>query len=249
MSNKNNKIMQNLKNILITVILAAATGVTTYAQDIIITVKAEKIEAIVTEIDIEVVRYKQYDFQDGPTFVIKKSDIASILFQNGQVIVFERSAEEPKPQEPIPTEETVYNQDADYKYFKSLYDSEMASFLKRNDADIYEHFRYGVMQKRTGKIFIIPCAVFGGVALYPLFWGVLFDTENPFRFYGLLDYSITIPAVVLGTVFLIGSISLQIYGENLKKQAKNKYENKYFKNTTSLNFNLSPTGFGMSLKF
>ena len=65
-------------------------------QDVIITKKAEKIMAKITEIDIDVVKYKRYDYQEGPTYTIKKSDIASIIYQNGKVEVFEQSKEEVK---------------------------------------------------------------------------------------------------------------------------------------------------------
>jgi len=79
-----------MKKIAITTFFAGVIVVATHAQDVIVTTKAEKIEAKVTEIDIDVVRYKQYDFQDGPTFIIKKLDIDFIVYQNGQVVVFEQ---------------------------------------------------------------------------------------------------------------------------------------------------------------
>jgi hypothetical protein len=84
---KKTKMMKKIKRI-ITVALALTASTAMHAQDIIVTTKAEKITAKVTEIDIEVVKYKQYDYQEGPTHTIKKSDIASIVYQNGKVEVF-----------------------------------------------------------------------------------------------------------------------------------------------------------------
>jgi hypothetical protein len=61
------------------------------AQDTILTTQSEKIIAKIIEVDIEVVKYKQYNYQEGPTHTIKKTDISSIIYQNGQVTVFEQN--------------------------------------------------------------------------------------------------------------------------------------------------------------
>ena len=58
------------------------------AQDIIVTKDSRKIEAKVTEVNIDVVKYKVFANQDGPTYTILKSDIATIIYQNGNVEAF-----------------------------------------------------------------------------------------------------------------------------------------------------------------
>jgi len=58
------------------------------AQDIMITKDGRKISAKVEEIGIEVVKYKKVDNQSGPSYLMNKSDIASILFENGDFEVF-----------------------------------------------------------------------------------------------------------------------------------------------------------------
>jgi len=60
-----------------------------FAQDIIITKDARRINAKVTEVNVDNVRYKNFDNQDGPIYTILKNNIASILYQNGQVETFE----------------------------------------------------------------------------------------------------------------------------------------------------------------
>ncbi len=67
------------------------------AQDKIITKNAETIEATVLEIDINDIRYKKADNPEGPVFVISKSDIATIIYGNGSIDVF--NEEEKKPEQ------------------------------------------------------------------------------------------------------------------------------------------------------
>ena len=89
--------MKGLIKTAIIVGFVLTANVTAYSQDIIITKKSEKITAKVTEIEENTVKYKQYEHQDGPTYTIKKADVASIVYENGRVEVFEANNETAKP--------------------------------------------------------------------------------------------------------------------------------------------------------
>lgn len=56
--------------------------------DIIIKSDGTKIEALVQEVDIDIVKYKLSSNPTGPMYSIRKSDIASILYSNGTSEVF-----------------------------------------------------------------------------------------------------------------------------------------------------------------
>jgi len=60
-----------------------------YSQDLIITKDAQRIEAKITEVSDDAVRYKKFSNPDGPAFVIKAEKISSIVYQNGEVQVFQ----------------------------------------------------------------------------------------------------------------------------------------------------------------
>ncbi|MDR2231877.1 MAG: hypothetical protein LBE56_01995 [Tannerella sp.] len=62
-----------------------------FAQDVIVTRDSRKIEALVIQVNEDNVRYKRYEKPNGPTFVLQKSDIVTILYQNGNVETFEAS--------------------------------------------------------------------------------------------------------------------------------------------------------------
>lgn len=78
--------MKKLLTLLCCVVFCAVLS----AQDIIVTAKAERIEALITEVSPTEIRYKKWSFQDGPTFVIGVSDLSAIIFKNGEVQVFNK---------------------------------------------------------------------------------------------------------------------------------------------------------------
>lgn len=71
-------------------------GFTAYSQDIIVTNDGNKIEAKVTEVEVDVIKYKKFGDNDGPIYTMKKTDISTILYENGSVDVFKR---EPQPKQ------------------------------------------------------------------------------------------------------------------------------------------------------
>ena len=59
------------------------------AQDYIATKKAEIIEAKVIEVGTSDIKYKKWNYQDGPTYTISKETVSKIKYQNGDEEVFE----------------------------------------------------------------------------------------------------------------------------------------------------------------
>lgn len=58
------------------------------AQDTIIKKDGETIIAKVFEIGVSEVKYKKFNFEDGPTYISDKAEIRSIHFKNGQIEEF-----------------------------------------------------------------------------------------------------------------------------------------------------------------
>lgn len=59
-----------------------------YAQDVIFTVNKEEIPSKIEEINIETISYKKFDNLNGPLYIIKKSDVQKIVFENGKTETF-----------------------------------------------------------------------------------------------------------------------------------------------------------------
>lgn len=78
-------------------IAALLLSLSAYAQDIIVTTDAKKIDAKITEVSKSEIRYKEKDYLDGPTFVISTDEISSIIYANGKVVLYSQpSAPAPK---------------------------------------------------------------------------------------------------------------------------------------------------------
>lgn len=90
----------NMKKIVLLIWTLIAATQWCLAQDFIITRDAKRIEAKVTEISDEEVRYKKFNNPDGPVYVIKASQISSIMFANGEVQLFSEKTEKVETKEP-----------------------------------------------------------------------------------------------------------------------------------------------------
>lgn len=65
------------------------TSVWAFSQDVIVTKDGKKISAIITEVDVNSLKYKNFENQSGPIYTVMKSDVASVMYQNGQIEVFQ----------------------------------------------------------------------------------------------------------------------------------------------------------------
>lgn len=81
-----------------------------HAQDSIISFKGEIIQAKVIEVSPKEIRYKRFDYQDGPTYVVLKSDVKLIRYSNGV-------KEEFQPQ--LPADSSPVNNSGDNIYYES----------------------------------------------------------------------------------------------------------------------------------
>jgi hypothetical protein len=59
-----------------------------FAQDIIYKRTGDQIKSKITEVSAETIKYKEFDFQDGPVRVINVKDVFMIIYQNGKREVF-----------------------------------------------------------------------------------------------------------------------------------------------------------------
>lgn len=60
-----------------------------FSQDIITKKTSEDIQAKVLEVTTTEIKYKKFDFQDGPTYSIPKSEVMMIRYENGTKDIFD----------------------------------------------------------------------------------------------------------------------------------------------------------------
>lgn len=70
-------------------------------QDLIVTMDAQQIKSKIIEVSKNEIRYKEIDNLDGPTYVLNTEEIASIIYANGKVSVFQHEPKNAFPQEDV----------------------------------------------------------------------------------------------------------------------------------------------------
>jgi len=88
-----------------------------FSQDYIYKKDGSEIKAKVLEITLEMIKYKKYEFQNGPTYNIKISDVFMIVYENGSREVFKQDDPEKEnlqpdaPVQPVKIEEPAETAD------------------------------------------------------------------------------------------------------------------------------------------
>lgn len=93
-----NSTIRNMKKLFFLFATLAIT-VSAVAQDIIVTKDSKKIEAKILEVSKSEIKYKEFDYQDGPTFILETKEINSITYANGKVVVYGQLPENKEEQE------------------------------------------------------------------------------------------------------------------------------------------------------
>jgi hypothetical protein len=72
-----------MKRILILLLIGLSSNLI-FAQDLIVKQNGDEIKSKILEITIETIKYKDFEFQDGPTRNINISDVFMIIYENGK---------------------------------------------------------------------------------------------------------------------------------------------------------------------
>lgn len=122
------------------------------AQDLIITVDAEKIEAHILQISETEVQYKKASYPEGPTFIIATNRIASITFANGEVHTFhQQNAVEQEKTQQYESYELMTKAGSCYSYGNVTMNKEQyAAFLRQTCPAAYQQFQSGDQLVHTG---------------------------------------------------------------------------------------------------
>ncbi len=90
-----------MKKVLVLLIIIVGISSISFSQDIILKKDETEIKAKVLEITPEGIKYKDFEFQDGPTRTIRISEVSMIIYQNGRTEKFELAPDtkDPKTQE------------------------------------------------------------------------------------------------------------------------------------------------------
>ncbi len=78
-----------MKKTIFVLLIVLFISIDGFSQDIITKSDSVKIEAKVIEVGLNTIKYKKFSNQNGPVYVIRKSDVHDILYKNGERDIFE----------------------------------------------------------------------------------------------------------------------------------------------------------------
>ena len=226
------------KLLVFTAIVAIFCSANIFAQDVILKRNSTEIKAKVLEIDEHQVKYKAFDYLDGPTRIIKTSDVMMITYENGLEEVFDI---QPSSQ----TNKSSNNQlspELKNEFINVSSDKEMLAFFKENGfTDYYDKFHTAYMKRKSG----IAVLTTGGIMTAGGIVVILCAPQV-----GAAGIAIT----VIGGVLLISGIPISSISGERKKEVISDFAKKelgfdYFSHQLELNFGFTQNGIGFTLNF
>lgn len=123
---------------IITLLLFVACTTILCAQDIIITKDSKRIEAKIIEVTPTIVKYKKWNYQDGPDILEAKSNIAAIMWGNGEVEAFNieevvETTKEEEKQDVVVKEESKIEKEESVAIVKEVADKNMVIAKTENN--------------------------------------------------------------------------------------------------------------------
>ncbi len=200
-----------MKNILFSTIFFFSIG-NLFSQDTIFKRNSEIVIAKILEISPTEIKYKKFDYQDGPTYTESKSNIKQVIYSSGMKEVFEVKL--PEEQKVVYLDNSEYYDGTKYDKIDMLHtnkylqqnkyynEREMHKLLiNTNDRKIAELVK--VSKRSHGLQYI-------GFAAFPL--GIA----------TLMSFAINEPAVGIsvGGICLLGTIACPIASSVFKKKRK-----------------------------
>ncbi len=176
-------------------------SIISFAQDIIITTDAKRIEAKILEISELEIRYKDFDNIEGPIFILSTNKIRSITYANGKVSLFQDpTMEERNPNEPSTSLEYITRTGERYTYKGHVMQADIyANFLENNCPSAFQVFKKGHAIAYTGIVFLsIGVGLELGTLIGSAIAGGYTDASLPLLYCALGFTAASIPLVIIG---------------------------------------------------
>lgn len=220
------------------------------AQDIIITKDSKRIEAKIIEVTPTTVKYKKWTYQDGADIYEAKSNIAAIMWGNGEVEAFNEETKVVVEEKPVVEKKTNIEQTTQLPYItksgnmyitsdnKYLPAKELEYYLEKNCRGAYDIWVNGIYTRAVGWT-LFAC-------------GLTLDISSVIA-YGVVGYHTPTSMAfgIVGGLAEIACIPTLIVGYAKKNKAINYYNNYCTKKQTdvALNFGVAPNQIGFILTF
>jgi hypothetical protein len=227
-----------IKNIVLVAMLLVGMSFRLYSQDKILLKNGEEINAIVNEIDTDVIKYKKFENPNGPLYTIEKKLVFMVKYQNGTKDVFSETPEL-KNQEKLQNtqKENIIPLTAKKGVVKKnalvLSDNEVRNLMADN-LEALNLYNSGQKQMGVGLIF-----GYGGL-LFPLTGAIVLNKAN--------NEAIGIACLIGGVACLGTSMAVTFSGRSKIKKSV-IYYNAGLKPKTTSQFGLGVNQHGIALVY
>lgn len=250
----------------LTLFLISTCSLLAFAQDVIITKDKEQIQAKVLEVSKDEIKYKKFNYQDGPSYIIDVDEILTIAYENGDVEVYDKDFIEEKNEIIQTKAEALLMKEAKYGTFvkedgfyylnsntgSTRMDKEAYfNFIMNNCPEAYNSYQKGNRLWKAGLGLLG-----GGLGAMLLIGTPLYVVGLSSVYYDDYDYA-GVNCLIAGAVFIsvgsiatTGSIPLLIVG-GIKRNNSHEVYNDRCKRTEDLTFtvNAKANGIGLALNF
>ena len=255
-------------SILVLAMVCCIGSVVAAEYDLIIKTNSEKIEALIQEVSDTELRYKKANNPNGPMFVIKLSEVSSIVYANGEVQAIEHKAQpvqqvQPQNQQGIYGVGRRYN-NYGYNVYGGYYGTptgQVTGALQRVDNNHYmidghtmdgRELKYFLAQtcpiaynyyKTWENVEIAGWSLMGSGLAVLIIGAALIDTDE------IASLCMMVPGVALS----LSSVPLVACGNVYKKRVDQVYNvrcgNTNMASNLELKLNASSNGLGLALSF
>ncbi|MBE6312164.1 MAG: hypothetical protein E7076_03310 [Bacteroidales bacterium] len=205
-------------------------SLTVFSQDLIVTKQDKTIKAKIEEVSDAEIRYKEFDNPTGPTFVVKTTDISTVVYSNGTVKNYLADEPEMSSKE---TEEVKVSKGKLYYKGEKMTTQEFLDLTESSCPQAFELRNKGRNQLTAGCT-LLACS--GGLFLTSFFMD---------------DPALEISILAVGTLSVVTSIPLIFCGDNKRHKAVGVYNQQCAKpkTTSELRLNVKSNGLGLAFVF
>jgi len=267
-----------MKKILLIFVAVIGFGIMANAQDVILKQDGSELKTKVLEITDQQIKYKEFDFQSGPTRNINISEVFMITYENGKKEVFNKTTEKEDTSIPkavwlsdkewnevaatmkinsnekndvSPPESPIVIKDELKNEFYRIGadDRKMVNFFRKNNfMSYYNDFEFACRMRETGRGLLIGGLTMMGFGTAFMIVGLLPQAEAPWV--AIVGYGF----ISVGEILTIVSIPVSAVAGAKKRAIKNDFVREHLSIYTNphqptLNFGCTGNAIGISLKF
>lgn len=257
---------------LLSIVMGAVCALSALGQDIIVTTDATRINARIVEVTETEIGYRQYPDEEGPIYHTPIDKVVTVLYENGQVFVFNNALSDPKLYANVirqPILPGMITKTKDVYYLKEdtqvtrMSEQAYLKFIEDNCPEAWQSYLKGEHQYKIGWRFFGSGLVLATVGIPICCVGQKMmnktQTDDHDYWYGYGMRAAGIIMVAGGVACEIVSIPLLAVGSHKQKKSFEVYNKCYIDQHTpvqnegtsqvTLNLNASSNGVGLALKF